>query len=883
METQIPDSLYNINGYGLYRDDRIGHGGGAAIYVKSGISCKFIEKSKVNCLLKYIFVEISTGCNKILVGSIYRKNRDVYYSQLIEFINNNHLNYENIVLTGDFNSNIIKENHLVLNMQSLGLFPVNTVLPTHFSKNVNNTETLLDLFFVNNKMKVKLYDQLSVPNFSKHDLIFLTYDFSVEPTSECFSYYDFKNIDYLKLNDLFAQVNWNIIYSMVDVDLQTTFLQDNIARLFKECVPLKTKRIIDKTRPWFHVGIQNLIEKRDVAYNRWKKYKIPSMHDEFKCLKREVVSSVKNAKSNYYKNKYNNALNIKQTWSTIRKSGIGKQHNSNSNNICPNELNQKFLNINIPNLTTNHYDNFSSTFDSSNSFEFSSIDMYHVFQCFSKNKSTSMGLDDIHPTFVKIILPHILPVITFYFNSILTRSVFPVSWKLAKIIPILKSKNEYRPISILPYFSKVFEIILQHQINVFIDNNKFIFDRQSGFRSKRSCTTALLNVTEDIRKDVDAKKIVFLTLLDHSKAFDTVNHEILLSKLKHIYNFSDTASKLLHSYLLNRSQSVCIGNKVSNTLSVSRGVPQGSILGPLLFILYINDLPSILSTHTVHIYADDVQLYTSCELKNIDSCITTINNDLKNVASWALKNGLVINPNKSKCLIISKKIFSYSNIPKIYLNGQSIDYVDSAKNLGVTFNRTLTWSNHIYSTLGKVNGMLRTLWSTHYFTPPNIRMLLAKTYVIPTLLYGCEIYCNSDAKSRQKLIVTYNNIARYVFGINRRESISAFSFNIFNMPFINLLDSRVLIQLHKIIVFKEPHYLFQNLTFARSPRGRKLLNICHTCRTSEQQFFIYAIQLWNALPLNIQEINNATLFKNKLKAFLKFNSFQKNINRFVSL
>ena len=129
METQIPDSLYNINGYGLYRDDRIGHGGGAAIYVKSGISCKFIEKSKVNCLLKYIFVEISTGCNKILVGSIYRKNRDVYYSQLIEFINNNHLNYENIVLTGDFNSNIIKENHLVLNMQSLGLFSVNTILP----------------------------------------------------------------------------------------------------------------------------------------------------------------------------------------------------------------------------------------------------------------------------------------------------------------------------------------------------------------------------------------------------------------------------------------------------------------------------------------------------------------------------------------------------------------------------------------------------------------------------------------------------------------------------------------------------------------------------------------------------------------------------------
>lgn len=314
---------------------------------------------------------------------------------------------------------------------------------------------------------------------------------------------------------------------------------------------------------------------------------------------------------------------------------------------------------------------------------------------------------------------------------------------------------------------------MYRQIDEYLHKYNLLTERQSGFRSKRSCVTALIDVTEYIRETLDENMVSFLVLLDHSKAFDNVNHKILITKLNKLFNFSNSASKLISNYLANRSQIVCCNEQSSNALTTNKGVPQGSILGPLL----------------------------------------------------------------------------------------------STENLGVVFNETLSWNNHISSVIGKVYGMLRNLWAVQSSTPVHIRMLLAKTYLIPVLMYGCELFANCNSTEFAKLNTAFNSIARYIFNKKRFDSISNCTYKIFNMSLKNYLKLKCLIQLHKIIYTKEPSYLYNKLVFGRSNRGVIIIQLRYKTSMSEKHFLICTIRLWNNLPRAIQIICNAFQFKKELKKY----------------
>jgi len=398
-------------------------------------------------------------------------------------------------------------------------------------------------------------------------------------------------------------------------------------------------------------------------------------------------------------------------------------------------------------------------------------------------------------------------------------------------------------------------------MDAYFARNSLITDCQSGFRRKRSCTTALINVSEDIRENHDSGKEVFLVLLDHTKAFDSVDPHILPQKLTNWYGLSSSATLLIRSYLSDRFQQVSAGSKSSGFLQVRKGVPQGSVLGPFLFSVYVNDIPKVLKNCKIHIYADDIQLYLPCNIANLVEGSRKLNEDLEKVSAWVEKNKLTINPQKSKCLFIYKKEVDLSLLPNILINNTKINYVTTAKNLGVIFNNKLSWNDHIRNVTGKVSGMLRTLWSTQNFTPQCTRLLIAKTYLIPILLYGCEIFANCDTNCENALNVAYNNIARYVFGVGRYDHISSKAYMINNVTFKNLLKIKTLLLLHKIIYLKEPNYLFERLSFSRSRRNNALIQFRHCTLMSERQFFIFGIRLWNSLPTNIQQLSNASQFK----------------------
>lgn len=866
FKPEISDRIYNLHDYHLYRSDRLSHAGGVAIYVHNHIKCRTVCKSEPNDKIEFILLEISNGFEKVLIGNVYRPHHTIDFSPLISIISLISLNYKNIIISGDFNSNLLREKLLLHELQSIGLNSVNTNAPTHFTA---TSQTLLDLFITNELSKILLYEQLSVPVFSKHDLIFTTFNFStqIKDTENSYSYRDFKSINHEALTYKATAVPWEQLYLLLTVDEKIEFLQSNLLNLFNEFVPLKTKKITHKNKPWFNDEIKNFIDLRNIAFARWKRFKIASLHSVYCNLRNSVTAKIRSAKVNHYEHKFNMAISSKSKWRIIRNIGITKDKCYAQNVPDVDELNRHFLNLPSSDGRVEIYQNLRS--DTETKFEFDCFRNDDVFSALMSIKSDATGLDDIHPFFIKLLLPIILPYITHIYNFIVMTSSYPTAWKYAKVLPIPKSDKEYRPIAILPFISKAFERLLHNQINSFIMNNNLLTDKQSGFRTRLSCVTALTKVTEDIRYCLDGNQIAFLILLDHSKAFDTVDHNILLLKLEGLFNFSTSAVRLVASYLYGRFQAVYSGNRSSQFLEVTRGVPQGSILGPLLYTIYANDLPEQLKFCNIHMYADDVQLYTSCSINDINNCTERINTDLSNVLHWAAANKLCINPKKSKCLLIHKRRQKPVSDRRLILGDSHIEIVETAKNLGVTINEYLDWSDHVNITTGKIYGMLRNLWCTQWFTPLKIRMDLAKTYLIPTLLYGCEIFAFCSSASKRKLNVTYNNIARYIFGLKRFESVSEFSKQIFGISFDNLLICRSLIFLHKIIYTGYPTYLFEKLTFLRSNRGKCLKQIKHNIQLSEQHFFFNVIRIWNQLPPNLQTNSNARQFKT-----LVFNHFK---------
>ena len=863
------DGFLNIEGYVLYRADRSSHAGGCAIYTRQSLKCKVLAKSDDTSQIEFLFLEVSQNDKKLLIGTAYRPHHRINYDNFIDTLANISVPYSDIILTGDFNSNLIQETSLTENMESLGLFPVNIAIPTHFT---DHSSTLLDLIFVCKKSKCLLYDQLPAPQFSRHDLLFLIYDFSVITSPSVTQFRDFKSVYYTALFADCCDVDWSPIFRMPNVNDQVLYLHQNIQSLFESHVPLKTKIIRPSEKPWFTQNIKTLIHKRDMAYKKWKRYRIPDDYNSFKRMQNLVTKSVRDSKRSYYHNKVLTAGSSKTTWNLIKDLGLGNRKNQQINTDL-NELNKKFTTFTSDNSVP---DNMQPTCDIPYSssiyniyFSFNCVNQCDVLSSILAVKSNAVGLDGICPRFIKVILPVILPFITHIFNTCLMSSQFPDLWKVAKIIPIPKSNSDFRPVAILPFLSKALEIIMYRQMNNYFTMHKLLTERQSGFRAKRGCISALLDVSEHLRSKLDKGDVTFLLLLDHSKAFDNVNHLILVYKLTNFYNFSSSATRLIASYLNGRSQSVCSGTSASSLLPVDRGVPQGSVLGPFLFSIYINDFPSILNEVETHIYADDIQLYKSSQYQDVDNCIKALNENTSKISAWAAQNKLSINPHKSQCLVIYKKKINTENLPKITIDQTNINYVQNAKNLGIVFNKTLSWEDHINQAIGKIYCLLRSLWDSQTFLPKSARMLIAKTHLVPTLLYGCEIYANCNSIQMQKLTILFNNIARYVFCLNRFDHVSTFSIQLYGLSFKCLLKYRVLLYLHKIIYTKEPSYLYEKLKFSRSARNNNIIPVRHTTLISEKQFFVYAVRLWNSLPSNIQNIANTNRFKNQLQNYLK--------------
>ena len=263
----------------------------------------------------------------------------------------------------------------------------------------------------------------------------------------------------------------------------------------------------------------------------------------------------------------------------------------------------------------------------------------------------SAGYDGLSSNLVKKLKLALIGPITIILNQTLTKGIFPTLLKIAKVIPLFKAENEhlfnnYRPISLLPTISKIFEKIMFNQIFTYFQTNRLFYNSQYGFREAHSTELASLELIDFIIEQIDDNKLPICTFIDLSKAFDTLDHDILLYKLKH-YGFCNESLNLIESYLKDRYQYTDVDGTKSDHLNIKTGVPQGSILGPLLFIIYVNDLPNASNIFKTTIYADDTTLSTTlCSKNNNNHSAATINEHLNKISDWLKLNKLSLNAKK---------------------------------------------------------------------------------------------------------------------------------------------------------------------------------------------------------------------------------------------
>ena len=768
----------------IHRADRHRHGGGVCIYVRNSLTCRKVSigNNSSTSSVESIWLEVHSRSvpSKILVGCIYRPpSLGVNSVQfLLDMIDHALTLRDHVVVCGDLNINLLDSDHPQSILLSEFIKSRNLLQPIASPTRITcNSAT----FLVSSERIVRSSHVVDI-GISDHSAISLGLCWSKsKPRSSTVLRRSFKRFDPDKFKADLSKAPWSVMDTFDCVDDKTDFFNQLFLQVLDDHAPLRRFRVKKNGCPWVTKDIRDQMDTRVKLLHRFRVTRCIEDWEAYRKQRNRVTALLRVSKKEHFSSLITNKAQPATMWRALK-------------SVLPHSVSSwSSFNVDAKTLATMFNDHFISVSSSApNSIPPElhcanptrtcqlpplSLQPIQPEECEIKlsklQPRKSTGLDGIPASMLKIASPVIaLPVCSIINTSISTCSL-PSIWKKALVKPLHKggsrdALSNYRPISLLPVTSKVLESVIRDQVMSHLLDHNLLSPWQSGFRPGHSTTTTLLHVTSEWYSALDQGFIVGAVFLDIAKAFDTVNHTLLLSRLADL-GFDHATCEWFSCYLRDRHQCTAIDGNFSDEAVVPSGVPQGSVLGPLLFTLFVNSLPSHLEGVSTVMFADDTTLYVIG--KSAADISAMLSYALDSAHKWLLESGLRLNAAKTKCMLIhSSRRRSLSPLD-VQLNGTHIQQVQNYKYLGVVISDTLSWSQHIdlvRSKAAKGIGLLRRL---SWFLPRQALCTMYNAYILPHLTYADAVWGTCTQGQSRSLEHLQNYAARII--LRRRVGASA--------------------------------------------------------------------------------------------------------------
>ena len=891
----VQDTEIALPGFVCIRRDRIvnktGYGG-VAVYVREGLPFRVrhdIDSGDNECL----WIELNrTKCRPTLICCAYRApeaNFSEFISNLYNGMSSINLDKCDLVLLGDLNVNMLPHSNCSKKDKQELLKFLRTLdfsqLIKDLSRVTDKSRTLIDVILVNNKHRI--VDSGVVPvTLSDHFLIFCVLKSGVAKASpRTIEYRSYKHFDVNAFKRDLEGVPWHVVGNEADIDDAVFTWNKLFSDIADSHAPVKKRRVRGVPLPWMNTKINETMQDRDYHHRKAIKSNSSFHWTEYRRLRNLVNRKIKSAKSSYYCDLIREARgDSSKLWKAVNKASSRSNISSTPQCIIfdgahyttpqsiASALNSHFASIGriLADKITSVARTSLPIARLSGSFQLKEISEAVVLeQLLSLKVNKAIGLDNISARLLKCGAQSISLSITKLINLSIRSGKFPGIWKCSKVTALFKSGDRtnatnYRPISILPTLSKILERVIHSQLYEHLASNSLLSNKQFGFRSKRSTATALTGFADEVLLNMERGNICGAVFLDLTKAFDTVDHGILMSKLSSV-GVSPRSLEWFASYLRNRKQQTSCENNLSEALPVTFGVPQGSILGPLLFLVYINELPAVIEHSEVSLYADDTVLY--CFSKEPHQLESKLNADLYNVAMWLKANKLTLNLTKTKSMLIgsNRKLVNISPM-SLFIFDCKLDSVSTFRYLGIKLASDFTWSDHVEHVISKVNQRLGLLRRIKHLLPFTARLLFYNSLVLPIFDYADLVWGDkNNVELMNDLQVLQNKAAKIILD---RQLYSSSSDALVALKWLNLEQRRFYhrcIYVYKCINGLMDHsmeLLPHGDIHSYNTRNKDMLRLPRVTKNWGKQRVCYqSLKDWNNLDRNTRNAPDLVNFK----------------------
>ncbi|MCG7877652.1 MAG: reverse transcriptase family protein [Candidatus Thiodiazotropha endolucinida] len=658
---------------------------------------------------------------------------------------------------------------------------------------------------------------------------------------------------------------------------------------------MKTKRVKTKHMPvWFNVDIAAARKNRDInkKCKNWPEYR------RFRNLTKSLI---RKAKRNHFSSSVTSHKDTKLIWQQIKST---QNMTQNSSKILPDKLNidgkiitesheiasklNDFFATVSQRLNTNSnalpQDDYSKLVDYINCkvpediyFKIPLITTSQVSQFIHKlDPAKATGLDGIGPRILKLVCNIISPSITDLINKSIQTGLFPNQLKMAKVLPIFKTgakddPSNYRPISILPTISKIFEKHVNSHLMAFLNKYKLIHECQSGFRHKHSCNTALIKLIDQWMASIDQGDMIGSLFIDFRKAFDMVNHSLLIRKLA-LYKLNSVSLSWFESYLSSRAQTIKSDSGLSDFSQVISGVPQGSILGPTLFLLFINDLPLYLNHCLADLYADDSTIHISG--KNRIEIESKLQSDGDNTHKWSERNMLPIHYGKSTCMSLgTRQKLDKAGRLNLKIDDVQINQVSSQKLLGLYIDETISWNPHIDHLCSVITSKISLLKQLSSYVPTNIQKMFYQSYILPIIDYGSLSWGSTSNNNIDRINKLQKRAARIILKADFTTPSAEMFEQLGWMSVASRINYNKAVFTYKALNNLTPSYISDLLKPTTQTHNRKLRSSDNGSLTLPRastalysgSFSWSATKLWNTLPTSVRLSSSLNIFKKNFR------------------